>query len=542
MTMKTIWIILLYLVGFNTVDSQCVDEKKKFAIATHKKKRRKDCRWAGKKPNSRCGLKVQSNNRIYVRDKCRKSCNNCSIAKRSAGEACSHDSQCSGVCRRGTCLNSKHCEVLDEYPLSGEDEPFNKETVVLIFVGSGFKKQSDLRNQITKTYSAFSNAPYFNDPKLKLRSLFVTKPETSFCNYGCQGIDRLLCCTLQKTLSLSKKCFPTRSTVQTIVVHNDDKYGGAGYAEKNIAVTSTNSLGPALAMHELGHSLFELGDEYGYGAATATNSANCDTAGCPKWSDLGESLNLNLCRVKGCKGSNYFIGRDSFMRSMQYDIGHVNQRYMCCTYLALTKKIPEFCEFYDQHSKGGLLEYCQQDHQGYGGPQAYLPAPKDIGLNIHGVQIEGPPTEHVWEITKESKFALTGRPVVLHIYAESQTFSYADDNDHYTLGEDKATEMFPVRMVRGDYEDMPTARQLAESNFVNEVTKVRIHFDSKLTMRFIFSKRYRLEIPPFDFLNETISDPIDEEDRAIDEASVIPLVFDGSMGRITNVTITNVQI
>lgn len=520
----------------NAVASKCVDDKN-YVYNKSKKKKNRNCHWVAKKPNSRCGLIDKKGKKI--RDKCPNTCDNCTEVRKSAGFACDNDSQCSGVCKRGTCLSSKHCEALDEYPLNDEDEPFHKETVVLIFVGSGFSKQSDLRNQIKKTYSVFNDAPFFNDPNLKLRALMVTKPEKSFCNYGCQGIDRLLCCTIKKTLNLSKKCFPTRSTVQTIVVHNDSKYGGAGYAEKNIAVTSSNSLGPALAMHELGHSLFELGDEYGYGSATATTSANCDKLGCPKWRDLEDSLGLNLCRVKGCKGSNYYIGVDSFMRSMQYDIGHVNQRFMCCTYLALTKEMPEFCEFYDQHSKNGLLKYCQLDYQGYGGPQAYLPAPSDIGLNLLGVQ--GPPTEHVWTVTKQSKFVLTARPVVLHIYAESGTFSYADDNDRYTLGDDNPAEMYPLRMVRGDFEDMVTARELAESNFVSEVIKVRIHFDSRMTMRFIFSNSYILEVPPFDFFNETISDPIDAEDRAVD-TSVIPLVFDGSMGRITNVTITTVQI
>jgi hypothetical protein len=54
-----------------------------------------------------------------------------------------------------------------------------------------------------------------------------------------------------------------------------------------MATTSLHDLGLTVTIHKLGHSLFELADEYS-SSPFGLNSPNCATAGCSKWSDLDE--------------------------------------------------------------------------------------------------------------------------------------------------------------------------------------------------------------------------------------------------------------
>ena len=148
------------------------------------------------------------------------------------------------------------------------------------------------------------------------------------------------------------------------MVQNSVKYGGAGYASLNIATTSLNSSGPQVAVHELGHSLFELADEYNSGSGT-DNSPNCGNNNCDKFSDLVSALSNVSCEIAGCRNGNYFIGENSLMRYLNYPMGDVNLRFTCCSYQALTKEMPAYCSKYE-FTNGYLLSYCQKDYQGYG--------------------------------------------------------------------------------------------------------------------------------------------------------------------------------
>jgi len=157
------------------------------------------------------------------------------------------------------------------------------------------------------------------------------------------------------------------------VVHNDKEYGGAGYSYLNVATLSINAAGPLVAIHELGHSLFNLADEYSYNdSSDSAQSPNCDTSGCSKWSDLIDN-DLAGCTIKACntgpnRPADYFVGERSFMQYLSYPVGEVNLRFSCCTFLALTGNAPDYCEKYDSgvFNAGHLLEYCKNDYQGYG--------------------------------------------------------------------------------------------------------------------------------------------------------------------------------
>ncbi len=146
---------------------------------------------------------------------------------KSAGQLCTSNFQCqSGYCTRGVCFESRQCQIVDSasFPLGSE---FHENKIILVFVASGFVgKQNDFRNEIQNAYSEMKKVEMFKDSDARYQAFYVNQMHDSFCDYGCEDVDRLLCCDLQITRSLANKCFPASSKVQTIVIHNDFKYGG----------------------------------------------------------------------------------------------------------------------------------------------------------------------------------------------------------------------------------------------------------------------------------------------------------------------------
>lgn len=80
--------------------------------------------------------------------------------------------------------------------------------------------------------------------------------------FWCQGIERLLCVNVNAAYAYGGNA-PDIDTV--LAVANSTKYGGAGYTVSELATYSGgNALSPEVAIHELGHSLGNLADEYDY--------------------------------------------------------------------------------------------------------------------------------------------------------------------------------------------------------------------------------------------------------------------------------------
>ena len=133
---------------------------------------------------------------------------------------------------------------------------------------------------------------------------------------------------------------------------------------------------PTIAAHEFGHSTFSLGDEYSWGSATASNSPNCETAGCSTWADIvAESLGENgsSCTASKCKGNAYFSPGTSLMEYLSYPFGVVNERFTCCAYLALPGA-----------TLGGIPPYCRR-FMASGtsfGSFPVVPAPGGVGIDL----------------------------------------------------------------------------------------------------------------------------------------------------------------
>lgn len=155
----------------------------------------------------------------------------------------------------------------------------------LTFVGDGYTaSQMDLyrahvegQYQDLFSYEPFATyLPYFN-----VHRVDVVSPESGVDNdpvegidrdtalgmgFWCSGIERLLCVDVGRARAEANAA-PGRD--QVIAVANSTKYGGAGYTSSDLATTSGgNAAASQVYIHELGHSLGDLADEYTYGGPT----------------------------------------------------------------------------------------------------------------------------------------------------------------------------------------------------------------------------------------------------------------------------------
>ncbi|MEM7755224.1 MAG: M64 family metallopeptidase [Planctomycetota bacterium] len=101
-----------------------------------------------------------------------------------------------------------------------------------------------------------------NDP-----SLGIDRDTALDMRYWCNNIERLLCVNVSKAFSYANTA---PGVDQVVALANSSKYGGAGYPGSNIGTASAGSGAAAdIVVHELGHALGDLADEYTYGGPTA---------------------------------------------------------------------------------------------------------------------------------------------------------------------------------------------------------------------------------------------------------------------------------
>jgi hypothetical protein len=413
-----------------------------------------------------------------------------------------------------TCYASEYCQPIKQ----SWGNPFNDDKIVLVFVGSGFDDHDQWRNQVETTYSDFSSYPFFDRTNWNFNAFYVDMLSDSFCETRCNGSETRVCCDHKTSIKLAKKCFPEGANLQTIVIHNDTTYGGAGYKNLNLATTTIHADSGKVAVHELGHSLFELGDEYSVGKFNQ-DSANCDVKGCSKWADLSEYLGVDLCSVKGCENNNYFIGDVSFMGVLDAPTGHVNLRFTCCTYLALTGSAPSYCSFYNFGD--GLLNYCKSnDYQGYG-QSSY---PEDLQFLI------GSSTTNDLT-TVSSGYIFVGRPSKIHINITKQTFEYTD----YIDMSGSSAGYFKLEQVLGDYHDLVSAARDGKQ----QVMSITIQFESGSSQVMYFNEVTSLSRRTTVSIVNTF---LRHVSRQTSGSNTIDIIVDAGKGRVSEVLIDTVTV
>lgn len=88
--------------------------------------------------------------------------------------------------------------------------------------------------------------------------------------FWCSGVERLLCVNVSKAWSFASG--GAADVDQILAIANSTKYGGAGYPSSNVGtVSGRNASAVEIAIHEMGHSLGKLADEYTYGGPANYN-------------------------------------------------------------------------------------------------------------------------------------------------------------------------------------------------------------------------------------------------------------------------------
>ncbi|MBL4636862.1 MAG: hypothetical protein JKY56_23625 [Kofleriaceae bacterium] len=190
-------------------------------------------------------------------------------------------------------LHSSH--IVEEISVTGAPES----RINIVIIGDGYtaneaaKFQSDsdaIANFLlsTRPYNEYRNL--FNIHRIITESaesgadhpdLGIDVINRFGSSFNCGGIPRSLCANDSLVFSVVLGHLP--ETDQVLVLVNDDRYGGAG---GQVATTSTHASSPYIAVHEFGHTLAGLADEYE--TATGNRPIIAPEANVSLSSELGE--------------------------------------------------------------------------------------------------------------------------------------------------------------------------------------------------------------------------------------------------------------
>jgi hypothetical protein len=227
--------------------------------------------------------------------------------------------------------------------------------VDLVFVGDGYQA-AELSGYATDVDalepSFFAREPfdayiaYFNVHRVDVTSIDsgvdndpvqgVTKNTALDMQFWCGGTERLLCVNINKAYDHANSA---PDVDQVLALANSSMYGGAGFPASDIATLAAENLAAIeLALHEFGHSMGNLTDEYEYGGPTTytgpepkfTNATIHDASSMAslqtKW-----HLWLGVPGVgtfEGCNYSYYGVYRptdDSLMRDLYRPFEEINR-------------------------------------------------------------------------------------------------------------------------------------------------------------------------------------------------------------------------
>lgn len=159
---------------------------------------------------------------------------------------------------------------------------------------------------------------------------------------GCYNIERLVCADENLVRTNVASVAPADGRDVLVAVANSTKYGGSG---GTVATLTMHTSAIELALHEIGHTAFQLADEYDYGTCAAGEPSEANVTrqtarGSIKWGDLiasstalptptGRHPNGTVGLFTGaryCTSGVYRPTENSRMRTLGYPWHAVNER------------------------------------------------------------------------------------------------------------------------------------------------------------------------------------------------------------------------
>ncbi|MFG0299986.1 MAG: M64 family metallopeptidase [Phycisphaerales bacterium JB047] len=173
--------------------------------------------------------------------------------------------------------------VIEAVEIANRGVPDNRVDFVIVGDGYTASEQAQFHTDATAIANNFfryepfiSYEPYFRITQIEVVSLEsgvdndpnqgVSRNTALDMAYWCGGTERLLCVNVSKAYTAAASA---PDIDQVIAIANSSKYGGAGYPSSNLGTAAgQNSAAVEIAIHEMGHSLGDLADEYTYGGPT----------------------------------------------------------------------------------------------------------------------------------------------------------------------------------------------------------------------------------------------------------------------------------
>ncbi|MBL6998118.1 MAG: hypothetical protein ISR75_06750 [Phycisphaerales bacterium] len=193
----------------------------------------------------------------------------------------------------------------------------------------------------------------------------IEKDTAMDMGFWCSGIERLLCVDTSLAWGFANN---VSSTDTILAVANSSMYGGAGYSWAEVGTFSgANSAATDVAIHEFGHSMANLADEYFYSGDTYTgpepsernasiyDASEMEALG-TKWAnwlgDSGGPWDGTCGTYEGCKYADYGIYRpsnNSMMRALNRPFNQPSAE-------AFILEMYNIVDPIDNHTTTGILE------------------------------------------------------------------------------------------------------------------------------------------------------------------------------------------
>jgi hypothetical protein len=303
-------------------------------------------------------------------DDCRPSGN----ASFRLGERCSDATDCeSGLCRDGICFGES-CKPLKYTP----GTPFYGNVLNMVLVGSHFNDHDTWKSAAEAKAASLAQFDQFGALNDQFNLFYVDELTDLGCAFNCGGVGRMMCCDFPGSIEVASRCAFTSDTLYVLAIFESEQYGGSGGPGFRYAAVTNGDGTDMLTLHELGHSMFMLADEYDYSGSDSRWS-NCeDRPGCPAWADLiahggfpevgcEEDPTATESGHRGCRDNEYMVAQRSVMNELSVrKMGEANNRLSCCTFFVYSGQFPAYCDRFE-FSPGYLENWCRSnDYQGYG--------------------------------------------------------------------------------------------------------------------------------------------------------------------------------